>query len=66
MPDVKSDGDPPYLADASGGAYLEILPDTRRTHDDPLVTGENFSDEPGRLAVLHYIVHFDTPGRYYV
>lgn len=54
------------LADAGGGAFLHCLPDTRRTHDDPLVHGENFSSEPGRLAVLHYRVHFHTPGRYYV
>jgi hypothetical protein len=65
-PAVQPDGDPPHLAGASGGAYLEILPDTRRTHDDPLVPGENFSNEPGRIGVLHYKVHFTTPGRYYV
>ena len=46
-PAVAPDGDPPHTAGASGGAYLEILPDTRRTHDDPLVPGENFTNEPG-------------------
>ncbi len=66
QPDVKPDGDPPHLEGASGGAYLEILPDTRRRHGDRLIRGENFSNEPGRLAVLHYRVHFNTPGRYYV
>jgi hypothetical protein len=66
IPDVTPDGDPPHLEGASGGAYLELLPDTRRTHDDPLVPGENFSNEPGRLAVLHYRVRFANPGRYYV
>lgn len=30
-PDAKPDGDPAHLAGASGGAYLECLPDTRRT-----------------------------------
>ena len=29
----------PCQAGASGGAYLEILPDTRVTHGDPLVNG---------------------------
>jgi hypothetical protein len=65
-PRVEPDGDPPHVDGASGGAYLEILPDTRRTHDDPLVHGENFSNEPGRLAVLHYKIHFSRAGRYYV
>ena len=51
---------------ASRGAYLEVLPDTRRSHADKLVAGENFSDAPGKMAVLHYKVHFHTPGRYYV
>lgn len=66
VPNVQPDGDPPHLAGASGGAYVECLPDTRRTHGDKLIQGENFSNEPGKLAVLHYRVHFNTPGRYYV
>jgi hypothetical protein len=65
-PDISPDGDPPHIAGASGGAYLEVLPDTRRTHADKLIRGENFSPEPGKLAILHYRVHFATPGRYYV
>ncbi|KAA5541756.1 DUF5060 domain-containing protein [Roseiconus nitratireducens] len=65
-PAVGPDGDPNHAAGASGGAYLEILPDTRRTHDDRLIKGENFSPEAGAMAVVHYRVHFDHPGRYYV
>ena len=65
-PNVQPDGDDNHAADASGSAYLEVLPDTRRTHDDKLRAGENFSNEPGRMAVLSYWVHFRTPGRYYV
>lgn len=65
-PDVQPDGDENHAEGASGGAYVEALPDTRRTHDDRLVHGENFSNEPGVLATLHYRVHFRTPGRYYV
>ena len=65
-PQVKPDGDDNHAASASGGAYLEILPDTRRTHGDKLIAGENFSNEPGRIAVLSYPVYFNTPGRYYV
>ena len=65
-PNFSPDGDPSHVAGASGGAYLEILPDSRRNHDEKLIRGENFSPEPGRLAVLHYNVHISTPGRYYV
>lgn len=65
-PETLPDGDPPHPEGASGGAYLELLPDTRRTHDDPLIHGGNFSNRPGRLGVLHYKIHFDNPGRYYV
>jgi hypothetical protein len=66
IPSVDPDGDPPHFQGASGGAYLEVLPDSRRTHGDRLIAGENFSNEPGRLAVLHYKIHFNNPGRYYV
>jgi hypothetical protein len=65
-PDVTPDGDENHAASASGGAYIEVLPDTRRTHADKLIGGENFSNEPGKLAVVSYRVHVNTPGRYYV
>jgi hypothetical protein len=55
-----------HAATASGGAYLKLLPDTRRTHGDKLIRGENFSDEPGQIAVLRYPIRFHTPGRYYL
>lgn len=63
---ITPDGDPPHLDGASGGAYLEILPDTRRDHSDELIKGTNFSPEPGKMAVVSYRTHFSTPGRYYV
>ncbi|MEM7699704.1 MAG: hypothetical protein AAF236_15020, partial [Verrucomicrobiota bacterium] len=50
----------------SGTGYLEALPDTRATHGDPLIKGENFSNEPGQLAVLSYEVDFPEAGRYFV
>jgi len=65
-PDLRPDPDPPHPDNASGGAYLEVLPDSRRNDQDLLIPGENFSDNPGELAVLHYAIHFNTPGRYYV
>lgn len=65
-PNVGQDGDPNHSASASGGAYLEILPDTRRTHADKLTRNENFCPDPGKMAVLHYKVNIKTAGRYYV
>ena len=65
-PQADSDGDPPHWIGASGNAYIEILPDTRRHHGEKLTGGVNFSNVPGKLAVVSYKVHFNNPGRYYV
>jgi hypothetical protein len=51
---------------AAKNKYIKCLPDTRMTHDDALINGENFSNKPGLLAVLNYKINFSTPGRYYV
>ena len=63
---IKPDGDENHYITAGNQAYLEILPDTRQTHDNPLIHGENFSNEPGQLGILHYKVKFNNPGKYYV
>lgn len=63
-PAITPDGDPNHVAGASGGAYLGILPDTRRTHADKLIRGTNFSPEAGKMALLHYKVQINKPGRY--
>ena len=60
------DPDGNHAAEASGGVYLEALPDTRTTHDDSLIVGENFFPEPGKAGVLSYPVYFNNPGKYYV
>lgn len=65
-PGVKPDPDPNHAEGAGGGAYLEILPDTRVTHADPLVHGVSFSNTPGECSVLYYPVEFKEAGRYYV
>lgn len=65
-PQVKPDPDQNHADGASGGAYLEILPDTRVTHADPLVHGESFTNTPGECSVLYYPVMIENPGRYYV
>jgi hypothetical protein len=58
--------EPFHAAAASGTMYVECLPDTRITHDDKLIPGENFSNKAGEMAILHYRVYFNNPGRYYV
>ena len=55
-----------HAESASGNAYVEVLPDTRATHDDKLIRGENFTNEPGVMAVLAYDVSITNPGRYFV
>ena len=62
----KPDPDPSHHGSASGGGYLEILPDTRVTHGDPLVNGESFSNTPGVVAIIDYRVRFSSPGKYFV
>ncbi len=64
--DVGRDDDEAHYAGASNATYIEILPDTRVTHSDKLVKGENFSNKAGEVGVLHYKVRITNPGRYYV
>jgi|GEM_PF-2635767 len=61
-----SDSDPNHAQGASAGSYIEILPDTRTTHDDELIRGQNFTIQAGTIGVLKYPVFFDRPGTYYV
>ncbi|WP_282079954.1 DUF7594 domain-containing protein [Aquimarina algiphila] len=60
------DPDPNHASGASSGGYLEILPDTRVTHGDPLIAGENFSNVAGQLTIVNYKVKFTSAGRYFV
>ncbi len=60
------DPDDKHFSTASNNAYIEILPDTRVTHDDPLIGGENFTNTPGQAAIIDYKVNFSTPGKYFV
>jgi hypothetical protein len=61
----KADPDSLEYQTASGGKFVELLPDTRVTHDDELIHGTNFSNKPG-LSVLKYKVRIQNPGKYYV
>lgn len=66
VPAIGRDDDKQHCYDASNNAYLEILPDERVTHSDKLINGENFNNEPGKMAILNYKIKFNTIGRYYV
>jgi len=61
-----TDPDPVHFKTASNQQYLECLPDTRTTHDDKLTRGENFSNTAGEMAILHYKVYINDPGKYFV
>ena len=63
---VGRDEDEQHYLGASNTTYIELLPDTRVTHSDALVKGENFSNKAGEVGVLHYKVRITNPGRYYV
>ena len=55
-----------HTKNASGGAYIEALPDTRVTHDDTLLRGENFYPTPGAGGIVAYKITVNSPGRYYI
>jgi hypothetical protein len=60
------DVDDNHSATASGIKYIEILPDTRTSREDKLIHDENFSNVPGKMAIISYKVNIENPGRYYV
>jgi len=64
-PSVGRDIDPAHFSDASGGAYIEVLPDTGNDPVGP-VKGESISEIGGEMAMASYQVHFNNPGRYYI
>lgn len=61
-----TDSDALHLEGASNKSYIELLPDTRTNHYEPLVHDVNFSAIPGKVAVLTYPVYFESPGKYFV
>ncbi|MEQ9287454.1 MAG: DUF5060 domain-containing protein [Cyclobacteriaceae bacterium] len=60
------DPDGPHVAGSANNAYLELLPDTRTTHGDELISGVNFQSGGEPMAVLSYKVQVNSPGKYYV
>ncbi|WP_372757990.1 DUF5060 domain-containing protein [Mariniflexile sp.] len=55
-----------YINSASRKAYLQALPDTRVTHDDQLIIGENFFPIAGVGGIVSYKVKIKNPGKYYI
>ncbi|MBJ7880649.1 DUF5060 domain-containing protein [Gelidibacter salicanalis] len=55
-----------HSSTANGNMYIEALPDTRITHDDELILGENFFPIAGVGGVVSYKVNFKSAGKYYV
>lgn len=55
-----------HSSSANGRQYIEVLPDTRVTHDDELQRGVNFFPLQGSGAYVTYKIDFDEPGKYYV
>lgn len=58
------DPDPNHSDTASGGVYFELLPDTRVTHEDPIVGG--FWGPPGVGPQMTWSINVPEPGRYYI
>jgi hypothetical protein len=54
-----------YHAGASGSNYVECLPDSRVTHNDPIEDGSIYGDIVGG-ARLDYDIEFATAGTYWV
>lgn len=70
LPIDEADFDGNHSSGASGGTYIEILPDTRTNHDEALIhytdpeTDANFAPIPGTMGILSYPIYFNTAGLY--
>ncbi|WP_040396291.1 CBM96 family carbohydrate-binding protein [Aquimarina agarilytica] len=62
----KPDPDGDHSEGASNGKYIELLPDTRVVHADPLENGVSFTNTPGEAAIISYKVNFKSAGKYFV
>ncbi len=74
-PNINPDPDPSHASNASGAAYMEILPDTRvyghndKQPEDAIIregANTNFHAKGGQGPTVNYRVFFNTPGTYYV
>ncbi len=64
-PNINPDPDGSHAGSASGRAYMELLPDTRVTHSDPL-NSSNFWNVGGAGPSMSYNVNIPEAGRYIV
>ena len=67
-PNVADDPDAQHNSSASGNANLELLPDTRVTHNDPIPSGPDgsFWGSAGPGPHIDYLVNLPEAGRYLV
>lgn len=66
MLDVSEDPDANHSDQAAGSTYLELLPDIRVTHEDPMSPPTAYWGAPGTGPQVSYSVDIPEPGRYYV
>jgi len=65
-PTLENDPDGNHSDQASGSQYLELLPDIRVTHDDPMGPPTAYWGQAGTGPDADYVVNFPEAGRYYV
>ena len=65
-PEQDNDPDGNHSDGAVGGAYIELLPDMRVTHDDEFGPPTAMWDQPGTGPKAEYTMTFPEAGRYYV
>jgi hypothetical protein len=63
---IGPDSDTSHVAQASGGVYLEVLPDTRHKDEHQAFAKGCIADKGGAVAVLHYSINFSKKGKYFV
>ena len=65
-PEQDNDPDGNHSDGAVGGAYIELLPDMRVTHDDEFGPPTAIWNQPGTGPKAEYTMNFPEAGRYYV
>ncbi len=63
---AKDENTKAIIETASNKTYIEAYPDTRVTHDDALIHGENFFPVAGVGGIVSYKIKINNPGKYYV
>lgn len=66
QPVIGPDSDVPHISNASGNAYLELLPDARQKDEDGINSKSSIKGIGGQAAVISYMLDFPAAGKYYV